>query len=203
MPNEVIETLNEFQEIRPPSSQDMKRPEIWAKYGGVWSDVVPTLARDGEGDIYALLFRYANTFDETTPDKPEAVAIVTNGWGAPLDERGEVEGRPSEHPKRFRVSLTVAVLSSSLLASRLNFWGGEQKGETVDDEGLATGALAEAVDLLAWRIWGRDFTSALVYRWVDGKDTLPEEELRAIGARVSRFVDMFADMENEAEGVEA
>jgi hypothetical protein len=196
MTSEVIQVLDEFHEFRQPTTNKMERAEIWGRWGGVWCEA---MSERNHVDIYEQIQEYAETFRGLPADAPtpDAVAIVTTGWGAPLGADGEPEGAPSQHPERVRLSLVVVVLPSSLLASRITFDMREGR-LPVDDEGMATGALAGAVDLMAFHVWKQAFTSALVFRWVDGKGKLPEDELQAIGARVSRFVDAFSDDE---EGV--
>ena len=191
MPSEVIATLNSFQQIHRPPVQGLKCPQVWANLSGEWVDVAPSLKCSDPEDIYQVLFRYSVECAEI----PSAFVVVTTGWASPLGSDGKVEGRPSEHPLRSRIALTVGALPSGEIASRIDFAGRE--GEPVDDEGLATGSLAEAVDLLAFGLWGRQFTQGIISRWVEGRGVLPEDVLRALGARVARFASLVGAGDSE------
>lgn len=206
MPNKLKGLLDEFEQVNPLPAGGLKLPQIWARYGSEWVDEVETLTRvNGEfiADVYELLFMFSN-LRQYSPEvpTPDALAIVTTGWGAPLGDNGEVEGRPSEHASRFRVGLVIGILPNGSLMSRMRFLSGDQVGETTDDEGLATGALAEAADLMAFRVWGSSYTRDIITRWTDGKDSLPEEELRGLGVRVARFVSVLLSDDDLGEEVE-
>jgi hypothetical protein len=71
----------------------------------------------------------------------KGLAVVTTGWGAPLNDNGEVEGAPSEHPQRRRVRL-ISYKSHEATCSSLSF---EDNDEVVYDEGSAVGSLADAL----------------------------------------------------------
>jgi hypothetical protein len=69
----------------------------------------------------------------------DSVAFVTE---VPLD--GEIEGKPSEHKDRRRVTLITAidVNAKDIIGSIIDF---EDSDELVFDNGNATGSLAEAM----------------------------------------------------------
>lgn len=70
------------------------------------------------------------------------IAVATSGWASPLNEQGEVEGRPSEHPLRRRVRLVV-VANSDDVSSVLRF--SDDADNVITDPGSATGSLADAI----------------------------------------------------------
>lgn len=70
-----------------------------------------------------------------------AIAIHTTGWASPLNEHGDVEGAPSEHPDRRRVAVIV-VHSDEGQGSAVAFADSE---EIMTDEGEAQGSLSESI----------------------------------------------------------
>jgi hypothetical protein len=74
------------------------------------------------------------------------LSIHATGWVAPLNEDGEVDVRPSEHPERRRVAV-ITLATAQGLGSALAF---PDETEIVTDEGQAEGALAEAL-LSCWQ----------------------------------------------------
>lgn len=72
------------------------------------------------------------------------VSFLTTGWAAPLNKDGEVEGAPSKHKDRRRVTL-IAVINindKDTLGSVLKF---DDDDELVFDEGKAVGSLNDAI----------------------------------------------------------
>jgi hypothetical protein len=92
-------------------------------------------------DVYDLI-------DEIDADKLQTnynyFSILTTGWAAPLGKNGEVEGAPSEHKDRRRVTLVVGIDidNKALVGSALKF---DDDDEMVFDFGDATGSLATAI----------------------------------------------------------
>jgi hypothetical protein len=72
------------------------------------------------------------------------ISVHTTGWAAPLNENGEVDGAPSEHAERRRVSLITTVTNEGS-GSALAFADDEGDHEIVSDPGSASGTLAEAI----------------------------------------------------------
>lgn len=74
-------------------------------------------------------------------------ALLTTGWAAPLDSDGNVDGAPSKHPERRRVSLliTVDADNNNSIVSAIKF---ADDDNVIFDYGGATGSLAEAVESL-------------------------------------------------------
>lgn len=90
-------------------------------------------------DIYELLE------DDETREEAKSyshVAVVTSGWAAPLNAQGEVEGAPSQHPKRRRVRLVVTANKEDV-SSVLRF--SDDPENVITDPGQATGSLADAI----------------------------------------------------------
>lgn len=92
-------------------------------------------------DVYDLI-------DEIDADKLQTnynyFSILTTGWAAPLGKNGEVEGAPSKHKDRRRVTLVVGIDidNKALVGSALKF---DDDDEMVFDFGDATGSLATAI----------------------------------------------------------
>lgn len=80
-----------------------------------------------------------------------AVGAFTSGWAAPISEgQTEPDTLPSEHPERRRVTL-ITVYTPTSSASVIQFADGEQ---FTDENGDASGALADAMFKLATRVCG-------------------------------------------------
>jgi hypothetical protein len=92
-----------------------------------------------EEDVYQLLDSRVNQLAGSTFD---AVAVVTTGWAAPLDQWGKVTGRPSEHKERRRVRLVVLANKQDTM-NVLRF--ADDPDDVITDGGSAMGSLAEAV----------------------------------------------------------
>lgn len=77
----------------------------------------------------------------------EYFCLLTTGWAAPLSKDGQVQGMPSMHPERRRVSLlvTININNSKEIVSAIKF---ADNDEVVFDYGKATGSLADAVNSL-------------------------------------------------------
>lgn len=77
------------------------------------------------------------------------IAVVTTGWAAPKDtDDSDDDVRPSEHPKRRRVRLTL-VADRAGISSVLRFE--DTPDEPIFDSGQAYGSLADAVQQAVWR----------------------------------------------------
>jgi len=99
-----------------------------------------------KSDIYDLLEseEVATQLDESDL----AVLVVTTGWASPRskekDDKDDV--RPSEHPERRRVRLSIYANRLGEVASIIRFE--DDPNEIVTDEGSATGSLADAISAL-------------------------------------------------------
>jgi hypothetical protein len=95
-------------------------------------------------DIYEMI-------DELHEDEGylvnDFVTLRTTGWAAPLNNKGEMEGAPSVHPDRRRVSLLVSVdiVNKEVIGSSLKF---DDDVEVIYDFNQATGSLAMAMESL-------------------------------------------------------
>jgi hypothetical protein len=69
------------------------------------------------------------------------ISVHTTGWAAPLNEDGDIDSAPSDHPERRRVSL-VTTITSEGRGSALAFTDEE---EIITDPGTASGSLADAI----------------------------------------------------------
>lgn len=75
------------------------------------------------------------------------LSIVTTGWAAPLNKDGEIEGMPSQHKDKRRVTLVSAldINAKEIYGSVIEF---EDSDERVFDFNDATGILANAISSL-------------------------------------------------------
>lgn len=165
--------------VAMPSGQ-LSTAQLWELHGTEWLN-----AQTGK-DIYDLLSEWGSNY-ETATHHPHAFAVLTTGWAAPLGDNGEVEGQPSKHPERRRVVLFCVVSADGSLASRMVF--GDDP-EPVDDDGSASGALAEALDLAALRVWGKAFVLGLFKRYDAERDGLTDQQRETYSRRLAGF--MFA-----------
>ena len=193
--NTALAVLDNFGGSVPACPPHLDLPQIWRlDQSGEWVEYP-----NQEGDIYTAIFQFS-TRHQFSVGKPVGSAFVcrTIGWGAPLGEDGTTgDTPPSQHPDRCRVALDICATPSGAIASRLSFLSGDKVGDIVDDTGQATGSLAEAVDLCAFRVWGRDYTSALLMDYTTKADDMDEDELQHLAHRVARFLDVLDD---ESEG---
>ena len=118
-------------------------------------------------DIYDALEAYRYDMKETANGSTlRGFVIVTTGWAAPLGKDGQVEGAPSAHPERVRVTLVSAVARDASQAAAIYFGDGR---ETVyDDSGTATGSLADALDRVGATLWGVEFEARSLFRRLGG-----------------------------------
>jgi hypothetical protein len=161
--------------------------QLWNLFGSEW------LNTGDSDDIYMLL----NGVGRDAEDRhtPYAVGVLTTGWAAPLGDDGTIEGAPSEHPKRRRVVLFCVVTRDGDVASRMLFE--DDPNEPVDDEGAATGALTEAIDAMALRVWGRSFILQMFANYEMRKESMTEEERQRLAGRLSSFVQGMVDEDQE------
>ena len=195
--NTALAVLDNFGGAVPSCPADLNTPQIWRlDNSGEWVEYP-----NDEGDIYVAIFNFGNRY-AYDPDCLAAVGSAfvcrTIGWGAPLDENKELaDVPPSQRADRFRVALDICATPSGVVGSRLSFLSGEKAGEVIDDTGEAVGALAETVDLCAFRVWGRNYSEALLKAYMESHDTLTETQTQHLAHRVARFLDVLSD---ESEG---
>lgn len=193
--NTALAVLDNFGGSVPACPPDLDLPQIWRlDQSGEWVEYP-----NNEGDIYTAIFKFSNRH-AYEKGKPVGSAFVcrTVGWGASLESDGSIgDTLPSERSDRFRVALDICATPSGVVGSRLSFLSGEKAGEVIDDTGEATGQLAEAVDLAAFRVWGRDYSSALLMNYTTKSDDMTEAQTQHLAHRVARFLDVLSD---ESEG---
>lgn len=90
-------------------------------------------------DVYQMLNNAYNC------ENYVGLSIHTTGMAAPLNENGEIDVPPSEHPYKRRVSL-ISVITDEGFGSALAF---ADDGEIITDAGEASGSLADAL-LICW-----------------------------------------------------
>lgn len=152
-----VETLaekyvREFQdvvELFTDKRFDLDYPELYERRNGEWVAMPHTF-----GDVYELCSFYAqrHTLTEGIDEDLEGVVLVSCGWGAPVNDAGEVEGRPSEHPNRRRVSLLYGAGCDGSLYALMSF----DDGEELDGAG-GTGALLEAMETVGVCVWKKEW----------------------------------------------
>jgi hypothetical protein len=135
MSKELLEKIYSLSIVNPENT-NAKAYGITNNGGNMDSILVSNCA-----DVYDLI-------DEIDADKLQAnynyFSILTTGWAAPLNEHGEIDGAPSEHKDRRRVTLVVGIDidNKALVGSALKF---DDDDEMVFDFGDATGSLATAI----------------------------------------------------------
>lgn len=107
--------------------------------------IITLAPHTSNGDVYELL---SDRESVTALAQYDTVLVVTCGWAAPIENKDDTEIAPSVHPKRRRVRL-ACVLNDDGVTSVLRF--SDTPDETITDEGLARGSLAEALDKLRKR----------------------------------------------------
>jgi len=172
--------------VLPFAGFRMDTPQLWEQYGGEWVEYPHDLE-----DVYDLLqgFRFARELNdavaETNPQpKPEALALITVGWGAPVqdcDPDNPEAVRPSQSENRKRIALGVFVSRDASACSVLRF---ELEPDAVTVDKMGTGSLAEALDTAAFYVWGAEYVARLMVnaernKDEDGAENSPEL-LRAI-----------------------
>jgi len=94
------------------------------------------------GDVYRAL---TNAADKITADA-NAIAVITCGWAAPVENDDTDNTPPSLHPNRQRVCLVVTHhLDTRETVSAIKF---AAKRNVITDHGNAHGSLADAVQQL-------------------------------------------------------
>jgi hypothetical protein len=96
-----------------------------------------------EGDAYELV----RTVAPLAIHHHEALALVTEGWAAPLPPAGDECAtssllRPSRHPARRRVRVTTVALETGAIGTALRWLDGD---EAAVDPGPVAGPLAEVL----------------------------------------------------------
>lgn len=137
---ETLETIQNLLDFDQDSSKA-------CMYGiAIGDDGNPQFVRFAEsGDVYELIDNIAQDQFHLNYDY---ITLKTTGWAAPLDDDGNVQGAPSEHPGRRRVRLfvTVDVVNKKTIGSSLTF--GDDPENPIYDFNEATGSLAEAMESL-------------------------------------------------------
>jgi hypothetical protein len=180
----VVEVLNDFTSSSPEiGAEGLSHATIYEKWGNTWEEFP-----HAEQDVYEALDIYTTERTNST-DKPSAVVITTTGWAAPLGKNGEVEGRPSEHAQRIRCVVRFAMeLDNGGFVSRVTLHRPEGL-EVQDDFGSATGSLADALNVVAVTLWGREWTRNLLTWWgATDKDAISQDVKTAIATRLQHLV---------------
>lgn len=143
---------------------DLDYPELYERRNAEWVAVPHTFK-----DVYELTRFYAgrHQLSKGVDDELEAVVLVTCGWGAPLNDDGEVGCAPSEHPKRRRLSLLYGAGRDGSLFSVMMFQDGD---EVAGASGL--GALYEAMETVGVSAWKREWVFGLFNNYAAYKAAL-------------------------------
>lgn len=166
--------LDEFEDVVDLFSLgdrrfDLDYPELYERRNSEWVAVPHTF-----DDVYDLLGFYAgrHALTKAVDTDIDGFVLLSCGWASPLNEDGEVDGRPSEHPERVRVSLVyVAGCDGSLNASmRL------ADGRTIDGEG-GVGALYEAIETACASVWKKEWVRGFFFRYLDFREDLSRRQL--------------------------
>ena len=135
MSKELLEKIYSLSIVNPENT-NAKAYGITNNGGNMDSILVANSA-----DVYDLI-------EHIDADKLQSnynyFSVLTTGWAAPLGKNGEVEGAPSEHKDRRRVTLVIGINidDKELVGSALKF---DDDDEIIFDFGDATGSLANAI----------------------------------------------------------
>lgn len=158
----VLELLEQFPTEKVATR--LPSPAIYEFVNGKYENPIDLWVGE-DADIYGVLVGYGLMGER--PDL-DGFAVVTTGWAAPIPAEGvEAMGRPSEHMERRRVCL-LTVVGTEGIGSRIQFFGAEgERQESVDDlEGVATGALADALLQTGLMVLGDKFAEFVARRLV-------------------------------------
>lgn len=174
MPNKTKAEIlvEDWGTVLPFLGFEMDLPQLWEQYGGEWVEYPHKIQ-----DIYDLLdgYSFARQVSDTVgrdnpPEKPEALAVITVGWGAPVEDIHPEDPnaqRPSQSDNRRRIALAVFICQDGSACSVLRFED-DPKGLTVDRMG--TGSMADAIDKAAFYVWGAEFVARLMVNAERNKD---------------------------------
>lgn len=189
----VTEVLTDYEQNAPQiGAEGVDFPSLYELINGEWCEFP-----HAEEDVYDMLQSYGAMRSlyavETT-----AVVITTSGWAAPLGKNGEVEGRPSEHPQRFRCAVRMCLeLDNGGLMSRVHLFK-EDTEEVADDYGNASGALADALTSVGLGLWGQEWTHNLLMWWAGcDREAISADVRKALADRLRRLVQIFGESEGE------
>ncbi len=190
--------LDDMGTAVPMPKDEGTTAQLWELWGKEWVEGLTP----NDDDIYMTMNRHAQNHRRLADKvKPDAMAIVCTGWGAPINpETGTLDAdAPSLHPQRRRVTLFTVVTPSAHVASRIVF---TDPDETTDDPtGGATGALADGLDACAVAVWGSEFTSSLVMQYATGKaDGADPATLTRLIDRVANIAPQVREALEEGEG---
>jgi hypothetical protein len=135
MSKELLEKIYSLSIVNPENT-NAKAYGITNNGGNMDSILVANSA-----DVYDLI-------EHIDADKLQSnynyFSVLTTGWAAPLNEHGEIDGAPSEHKDRRRVTLVIGINidDKELVGSALKF---DDDDEIIFDFGDATGSLANAI----------------------------------------------------------
>lgn len=131
--------LTELAQVNKINRFDAKKAEMFA----LSSDgFVRSLGK--YGDVYIGLERVA--IDHSILKDETALICQTCGWASPIDhnnDNADYKMRPSQHPEKRRVRLTVIATRSNQMVSSFVF--ADSPDEYVYDLGRAKGSLADAL----------------------------------------------------------
>jgi hypothetical protein len=135
MSKELLEKIYSLSIVNPENT-NAKAYGITNNGGNMDSILVANSA-----DVYDLI-------EHIDADKLQSnynyFSVLTTGWAAPLNEHGEIDGAPSKHKDRRRVTLVIGINIDDkvLVGSALKF---DDDDEIIFDFGDATGSLANAI----------------------------------------------------------
>jgi hypothetical protein len=176
---------SEWGGVIPFAGYEMDTPQIWEKYGSEWVEF-PLVS----GDIYLSLKTFAtHRADVPTELAPDALAIVTTGYAAPIDDcvddDGEHIAAPSESKNRRRLAIAVFVARDASRVSVMRF--ADEPGETIAER-TGSGTLSEAIDLAAVSAWGAEYLARLTILAVDDTNGLSNDERADVRDRVGHLL---------------
>lgn len=202
-----METLEQLTDalgvVLPAFDEDtapLPRPLLLECHGGEWVEVPRALV--DTPDIYDALDLYGGYWrGGGNGGAPSAFALVTTGWAAPLAPGEDMPTEaPSAHPERRRVRLVTVLGQGGGVFSRIAF---ADDGSVVDEgDGLASGALADALDELGavmWRGVYLDGLGALLAELPDDADAVRARLLYRVGVVRGALASWLADVSHDLD----
>lgn len=186
MTNKAMTHAADWGTVLPFAGYELPRPSIWELYEGEWVEFP-----DEHPDIYSLIERYrmSNAIKSERTPVPDAFAVFTTGWAAPVEEcdpsKTGTPVAPSKSENRRRVALCCVYSIDGSRANSIRFEDHPADDLTEDGSG-ASGALSDALDECAAVLWGVRFVRGLALSYIDA-DT---ETRQRVAERVASLMSL-------------
>lgn len=195
----ALEACRDFVAAVNPKADETSECAIWERYGKEWARWYTTDFMADE-DTYQMMSTY-QVEREQVPDlpKPDAFVVLSTGWACPHDELTQSgDLRPSEHPNRKRVVVMIcATVEGVASVTRFQVEDGESEDVELDEAG--EGPLGLGVDVLAYTVFGSEFTARLIMSAASTLKEMPDDQRQRTFARVENLRKWVEFQERERE----